>query len=259
MVNRTAPARVTKARALALLAPLLLLAAGSAQAALAVVGTRFIYPAGTASQTIRVGNGGEQPVLLQTWLDRGDPDADPSTLAVPFLLTPPIARIEPQGSVALQLSHSGEAMPADRESVFWINFLEVPPLPAGDGKLLKLTVRLRMKVLYRPSGLAGSAEQAIARLRWRLRPGTPGDVPALEARNDTPYFVSLAAVTLPRASVPLELGGLTVPPFASAALALPEGTGVLPAGTALHYQAAGDSGEAIRGEAAVAQDIAPAS
>jgi len=236
---------------------LLLLSAGNAHAALTIIGTRFIYPAGTVAQTIRVGNAGDQPLLLQAWLDRGDAAADPSAVAVPFLLTPPVARIDPQGSVALQLRHTGEAMPADRESVFWINFLEVPPRPAKDENMLKLALRQRMKVLYRPAGLAGSAAQAIAQLRWRRLPGAADGVPALEARNDSPYFVSLASVTLPRtdsAAAPLELGGLTVPPFGSARLALPAGAERMPAAQSLHYQAAGDAGEAISGEARIEQE-----
>ncbi|AOZ00028.1 hypothetical protein BKK81_12875 [Cupriavidus sp. USMAHM13] len=236
----------------------LLPGAGSAHAALAVTGTRFIYPAGLTQQTIRVANSGDQPVLLQTWLDRGAPDADPSTLAVPFLLTPPLVRLDPKGSVALQLRHSGEAMPEDRESVFWINFLEVPPRPPGDNWRLKLAVRLRMKVLYRPRGLDGSPERAIARLRWQLRPGERGAGPTLEARNDSPYFVSLAEVALAGTPSPLRLGGLTVPPFGSAALPLPQGIEALPPGTPLRYQAAGDGGEAIHGEAEIARDGSPA-
>jgi len=266
MVNLPSMAGAPVVRALvrrSLLLLLSLLSAGNAHAALTIIGTRFIYPAGTVAQTIRVGNAGDRPVLLQAWLDRGDAAADPSAVTVPFLLTPPVVRIDPQGSVALQLRHTGEAMPADRESVFWINFLEVPPRPAKDENMLKLALRQRMKVLYRPAGLAGSAAQAIAQLRWRRLPGTADGAPALEARNDSPYFVSLADVTLPQpprpdgadgAAAPLELGGLTVPPFGSARLALPAGAKRMSAAQSLHYQAAGDAGEAIFGEAGIEQE-----
>lgn len=42
-----------------------------AQAALAITGTRFIYPANASALTVRVGNTGDAPILLQAWLDRG--------------------------------------------------------------------------------------------------------------------------------------------------------------------------------------------
>lgn len=229
----------------------LMLASASIQAALSIAGTRFVYPAGTVSQTIRVGNSGDQPVLVQAWLDQGDANADPTTLAVPFLLSPPIARIDPQGSAALQLRHTGEPLPAERESVYWINFLEVPPKPGESDHLLKVVFRMRMKVLYRPAGLPGSPVQAIEQLRWRMRPGGAQLAPELEARNDTPYFVSLAAVQLPRPDEPLSLGGLTIPPFGSARLTLPSEAGILPDGQPLRYEAVGDAGEAIHGEARV--------
>ncbi|WP_162951877.1 fimbria/pilus periplasmic chaperone, partial [Pseudomonas aeruginosa] len=46
-----------------------------ASASLSVVGTRFIYPAGASALTIRVGNVGTRPALVQAWLDRGDETA----------------------------------------------------------------------------------------------------------------------------------------------------------------------------------------
>lgn len=50
---------------------LLMSLCADAQAALAITGTRFIYPANASALTIRVGNTGDAPILLQAWLDRG--------------------------------------------------------------------------------------------------------------------------------------------------------------------------------------------
>ena len=91
-----------------------------------MIGTRFIYPAGVSALTIRVGNVGTRPALVQAWLDRGDETADPSAVTVPFILSPPLLRMDPQETQALQLRHTGEPLPDDRESLFWVNLLEVP-------------------------------------------------------------------------------------------------------------------------------------
>ncbi|WP_043420255.1 fimbrial biogenesis chaperone [Cupriavidus basilensis] len=137
---------------------------------------------------------------------------------------------------------------ADRESLFWINFLEVPPKPPDGGDLLKLTYRLRMKVLFRPSTLAGNARQAVAQLAWRVRRGT-ADVPGgfLEASNGTPYFITLTAVDLRLPNHALAQDSVTVAPFGHARMPLPAQASDLADGTMVHYTAVGDNGEAISG------------
>ncbi len=105
---------------------LLVALVADASASLSVIGTRFIYPAGVSALTIRVGNVGTRPALVQAWLDRGDETADPSAVTVPFILSPPLLRMDPQETQALQLRHTGEPLPDDRESLFWVNLLEVP-------------------------------------------------------------------------------------------------------------------------------------
>ncbi|RUI47801.1 molecular chaperone [Pseudomonas aeruginosa] len=103
---------------------LLVALVADASASLSVIGTRFIYPAGVSALTIRVGNVGTRPALVQAWLDRGDETADPSAVTVPFILSPPLLRMDPQETQALQLRHTGEPLPDDRESLFWVNLLE---------------------------------------------------------------------------------------------------------------------------------------
>jgi len=163
--------RGARLRVRLLSAALLVLFSQVAAADLSIVGTRFIYPAGLAALSIRVGNLGTSPLLLQAWLDKGDASADPSQLAVPFVLSPPLSRLNPQQSSVLSLRHSGEPLPADRESVFWLNFLEVPSLQALSSNQLRVSYRLRMKLLYRPQGLPGRADEAVQQLSWSLQQG----------------------------------------------------------------------------------------
>ncbi len=149
---------------------LLVALVADASASLSVIGTRFIYPAGVSALTIRVGNVGTRPALVQAWLDRGDETADPSAVTVPFILSPPLLRMDPQETQALQLRHTGEPLPDDRESLFWVNLLEVPGREDGSGNLLLVSYRLRMKLLFRPQGLAGDPRAAARQVVWRLRP-----------------------------------------------------------------------------------------
>ncbi|MGE8635641.1 MAG: fimbria/pilus periplasmic chaperone, partial [Achromobacter piechaudii] len=50
---------------------------------------------------MRTGNAGQRPILVQSWLDAGDADADPARVSVPFLLTPPVFRLDPAGRTNL--------------------------------------------------------------------------------------------------------------------------------------------------------------
>lgn len=214
----------------------------SAQAALSVVGTRFIYPAEEKSLTVQLGNSGVQPILAQVWVDEGDSRVDPTDLQVPFVVSAPLMRLDPERSAALQVRYTGEPLPADRESLFWINFLEVPPLPAGSGPLLRLSYRLRMKLLFRPSDLPGSSDAAARQLRWTaLAEGR------VSVENPSAFYVCITALRLgARARA---TSALVIAPFGKTAVELPKGT----AGDVLEYDFVSDGGESSSARASIYQ------
>lgn len=163
-----------------------------AMASIVIKGTRVVYPAADKEVTVRMDNPGKLPVLVQSWIDNGDPSAAPETIRVPFALTPPITRVDPGKGQTLRISFLGEKLPVDKESVYWLNILEVPARQASQAKenYLQLSFRTRIKLFYRPSGLAGSANEAYQSLQWKVK----GNV--LQAFNPSPYFVSLATVVV---------------------------------------------------------------
>lgn len=168
----------------------------NADASVVIAGTRVVYPAKEREVTVKLSNDGQTPALTQIWLDRGDPDAAPSTIDVPFTVAPPVARIDPGKGQAVRIIYTGEALPEDRESVFWFNLLEVPPKPGADASqsnLLQMAFRTRIKLFFRPSSLkAADAAVAPAQIRWSLVKQAGRD--AIQAHNPTPYFVSFASV-----------------------------------------------------------------
>ena len=113
-----------------------------ALAGVVVNGTRVIYPAQAREVTVQVDNVGDSPALVQAWIDSGDANQTADTSDAPFVLTPPIARVEPGRSQALRVIFSGAQLPTDRESVFWLNVLDVPPSPdnadSGDQNYLQV-------------------------------------------------------------------------------------------------------------------------
>ena len=175
---------------------LLLLQALPAHAGVIIYGTRVIYPADQQEVVVRLENKGDRPALVQTWLDTGDIRSTPTTAQTPFTLSPPIFRIEPNQQQAMRLRYSGDAGPADRESLYWLNVLEIPPVTAGSeqNNLIELAFRTRIRVYLRPPKLPYPVGSAPAKLQWALVSHNQGF--ALQATNPTPYHISLTSVDL---------------------------------------------------------------
>lgn len=167
--------------------------AGAAHAGTQIVGTRVIYPAEERDVSVRVLNTGNSARLLQVWADSGDDKETAETSKAPFLVTPPISRVEPGKGQALRVMFTGSAdVPQDRESVYWLNVVEVPPRPTEEANTLQFAVRTRIKIFYRPKGLKGSPVDSASQVSWRLvqKEGKP----ALECTNNTAFNVSFADV-----------------------------------------------------------------
>lgn len=160
-----------------------------AAAAISLSGTRVIYPQGKKEIALEIKNHGSQPVLTQNWIDDGNSEASPDKLNTPFVITPPIARINPEQGQSLRITAVENTLPRDRESVFWINVLEIPAVNKTAVNKLQMAFRTRIKLFYRPEGLAGTPEKAAQQLSWRKVSATQ-----LEAINNTPWSVSLAGV-----------------------------------------------------------------
>jgi chaperone protein EcpD len=138
---------------------------------------------------------------------------------------------------SLRLFHDGDAMPTDRESLYWLNVLEVPP--KGSGNSLQLALRSRIKLMFRPDGLPGNAMNAHHKVTWHwLREGGQWE---LQANNASPFVVNLASLTLlqdGRAEMALEPSHIL--PFANTRFTV-EGM-VSPAITQLRYAYIDDYG-----------------
>ena len=200
---------------------LLAFVAFAANASVVITGTRIIYPAPAREVSVQLKNVGKVPALVQVWLDRGDDTAQPGSpqAQTPFVLTPPIARLEPTRGQTIRLMYSSEEiLPADRESLFYFNLLDIPPKPSSDAEavqqrnMLQLAVRSRLKLFYRPEALKGiSSDAAWKQVKWHLVPSADkSDALAIELENPTPFYVNLqrAAAVMQGAAVDAESSAL---------------------------------------------------
>jgi len=186
-----------------------------ALASVVLTGTRVIYPASSSGQTLHLSNADARPYLVQMWLDSGDPDSTPEMTGndTPFVLSPPIFRMEPGSGQAVRLTFTGaQALPADRESLFYLNFTQIPALGQDkrDANLLVLTLKNRVKLFYRPRGLSQPDTRTLAcGLRFHV------DAGGVEVENPSAFHAVIRHAELvvdTERSVPL-LDGQMLAPF----------------------------------------------
>ncbi|CAB5715488.1 Chaperone protein focC precursor [Delftia tsuruhatensis] len=233
--------------------PFLLLCA-LAQASVVLSGTRIIFPASEKEATLQITNSGDLPAVVQAWLDKGDSTASLQNVSVPFVMTPSLFRMEPRKGQTLRIIHSGEPLPTDRESLFWLNVLDVPPKAQDeeDANSLQFAFRTRIKLIYRPKGLQGTALDAPAQLQWSLRTQADGRL-ALQARNGTPFIVNLGDIALESGGHSANAGAGHVLPGQTADFPLPESASTGLRGGTVKFTAINDWGGGQSHEAPLAR------
>jgi len=172
-----------------------------AQADLVIQGSRVIYDETRGETTVDMQQIDTVPRLVQLWLDDGDDTGVPGTMDVPFLVIPTVTRMDPNTGQTARILRIGEGLPQDRESLFWLNALEIPPAPTefveGGDNFLQFASRVRMKFFYRPKGLQPAPDRAGTLLSFSLSPeNTPEGQIQVRVHNSSPYHVTFRHLTL---------------------------------------------------------------
>jgi len=196
---------------------------GPAEAQVAIPGTRIVYPAAQGEVVVPIKNMGSVPVLVQAWISDGEPDQPPEASKAPFVLAPPVVRLEAGKDNHLRIRGIAAMAPRDNvEHLYWLNILGVPPKRSDASQnVLELAVRSRYKVLYRPEGLAPPGPDRDKDLTFRLL--GDGDGQRLQISNRSPYVINLGTLALIHGAREEELDNPFIPPRASIEIAVPPG------------------------------------
>ena len=182
-----------------------------------ITGTRVIYPADQKSISVQLTNVGNEPSLVQSWLDKGNVSSNPNTESVPFIIAPPVTRVEANAGQTLRINFTNtESLAQDRESLFYFNLLDIPPKPSdsdlqNNPNYLQLAIRSRLKFFYRPSGLKITPSDAYKQVKWKIQSN------GINIDNQSPYYITYNH---------FQIGGQTVhpkemiPPFSQICLRL---------------------------------------
>nr|WP_228285108.1 fimbria/pilus periplasmic chaperone [Acinetobacter rathckeae] len=165
----------------------------NAYAEIVLHGTRVIYPSNNREVSLQMTNEGERPALVQAWLDDGDANSTPDQVKLPFMITPPVSRVEPTKGQTLRISAlpNSNLLNQTQESLYWLNILDIPPRATGSNgsdNSLQLAIRSRIKFIYRPASIKEDVNKAPEQLQWQ----SSGQ--QLVVKNPTPFFITITSV-----------------------------------------------------------------
>lgn len=161
-----------------------------AHAGIVIYGTRVIYPAEKKEVAVQLMNEGSSASLVQSWIDEGDTSLPPEKIRVPFMLTPPVVRVPASSGQQLKIKKMANGLPENRESLFYLNVLDIPPNNAeSTGKnTLKFAMQNRIKLIWRPKGIAAVNEESFRKL------GLSATGRSLALKNDTANWITVADI-----------------------------------------------------------------
>ncbi|EPY4876960.1 fimbrial biogenesis chaperone [Klebsiella quasipneumoniae] len=132
-------------------------------AGITINASRVIYSGKDKVASLNINNRSSTPYKVQIWLDAG---LNRSRVGLPMVATPPLVYLSPQQTAQLRFIYLGGGLPADRESLYWVNIQENPP-PSDGNHTLQFIVRTRLKLFYRPPAIATTLAREVRKLQWQ--------------------------------------------------------------------------------------------
>ncbi|MEL4293583.1 molecular chaperone [Shewanella xiamenensis] len=165
-------------------------------ASVVMTNTRVIYPSDAKERSVQLRNNDNFPNVVQVWTDINNSESTPENADGPFLALPAIFRIEPNRGQLFRLIYSGDNLPKDRESLFYLNFLQIPPISkdnAGENQMLVM-LKNRVKIFYRPIEIKSNPESIGREISFNVKQINGGV--EVDINNKSPFYASFVDVKL---------------------------------------------------------------
>ncbi|MGA4650080.1 fimbrial biogenesis chaperone [Citrobacter portucalensis] len=185
-----------------------LAATSSSWAAIALDRTRAIFPGNEKSISLTVSNENKQkPYLAQAWLE----DKNGNKTSLPFMVTPPVQRIEPgkKSMVRINSLPAAASLPQDRESVYWLSVREVPP-KSDRANVLQVALQTRIKLFYRPEAIIPERFT-----RWDNQLILHRVSGGFKIENPTPYFMTVISISDAEKKIDPDFNAVMIAPKSS--------------------------------------------
>ncbi|WP_193162843.1 fimbrial biogenesis chaperone [Enterobacter ludwigii] len=156
----------------------------------------------TGGVVVNVVNPATSVYLLQSTVSAFDADTGRAvenklTPIPPFVVLPPLRRLEGEGRVALRIRQAGGQLPTDRETAAIVSVKAIPSAGQDDstagqasGSRVQIALRMNMRLFWRPAGVSAPDYTKIVGALMFSRQGK-----SLVVSNPTPWFVHFSALS----------------------------------------------------------------
>lgn len=126
--------------------------------------SRIIYHEEDKEQSLMLANTNEYPVIVQTWIDRGE--GNPETANIPFISIPPVFQMEPSDIKGVRIIYNRDKLPSNKESLFWFNIYEIPPekKESNPDNSILITMNTQIKLFFRPGVINTKPEEIVDKI-----------------------------------------------------------------------------------------------
>lgn len=152
--------------------------------------TRIILDSQSEHVSLKIkNNSNDKPWLLRAWVSSYDKDEKVNELIV----TPPLYRIPPLESYQLRINKIIDNFPKNKESIYRVNVLSIPPQTTNSnnsGKnraALDFAINNRIKLIYRPHEL-NNPEKVDNAFKALKISNDPDNITIV---NPTPYYITM--------------------------------------------------------------------
>ncbi|EPD8568137.1 TPA: molecular chaperone [Escherichia coli] len=153
--------------------------------------TRVVFDSSMSSAKVKLNNKTESNWLLRAWVTQyGLKDKSNE-----FIITPPLYKIGPNESFQFRIENLDKSLPDDRESVFHVNVMTIPPIAREDknkNNVVQFSVNNRIKLFYRPSKINNARQVLDAYKRLTASPSKNSVI----ISNPTPYYITMDDVKI---------------------------------------------------------------
>ena len=176
--------------------------------------TRIVFEESAPSVSVTLSNKNTQlPFVVQSWIE----NEAGQKVTTPFMVLPPLQRIEPSESSVLRIVKLPElALPSDRESVFYLNVREIPPKTEAVNSM-QIALQSKIKLFYRPAAVKRERGDDLA-LGLKLKIDPVGK--QLLVDNPTPFHITVVGLLVGAEKTRMPIETIMIAPRGSARFAL---------------------------------------
>lgn len=191
---------------------------------------RYVYKeSDSGGISVDLKNGNNNSYLMESWIANTDhesllPKENKASEIVPFVILPPLKMLEANTQTSWNIRRTGnkvnnEALPDDRESIFWIG---IRGIPSEDKNKKENSVQLNIipnfyfKLLYRPKKIEDLKTDKLAK---DIKVTRKNNVLILE--NPTPFYFTFEYLKVAGTNIKNGDREITLPPFSTKEITLP--------------------------------------